>query len=126
MSSNTKNSKIALRGEIVLLKALGWKTTDIMNLLGLPKATIDRTYQQACRRGFDPAARPLVVRDEHVRDLPRSGRPTKQTEETKEEIIKRFRQGRHGRDKTCADISAEMKAIGVDVSSSTVWRVLKS
>jgi hypothetical protein len=53
------------------------------------------------------------------------GRPCKQ-ESIQEAAIEKVRCDRYGREKSCADIAGDLSLQGHDVSSTTVWRVLKA
>jgi transposase len=44
----------------------------------------------------------------------------------KESIVKKVRRDRYGREKSCADLAGDLSREGVDISATTVWRVLKS
>ncbi|KAF2189324.1 hypothetical protein K469DRAFT_63154 [Zopfia rhizophila CBS 207.26] len=82
------NTDIATRALVVALKSpFGGKTTpEIVEKTGLSKRTINDIYARAIQRGFDPNHIPLVIKDEYLQDAPRSGRPTKQTEDVKQAI----------------------------------------
>ena len=60
-----------------------------------------------------------------VEDAPRSGRPSKQTESVTEQILKKVRRDRFGREKSCVDIAGELQMQGINIARMTVWRVLK-
>jgi hypothetical protein len=83
------NNDIATRALIVTLKSpYGGKTSvEIAEKTGISIRQINRTYARAIERGFDPNHIPFTLRDEWLEDAPRAGRPTKQTEDTKEKII---------------------------------------
>jgi hypothetical protein len=69
---------------------------------------------------------PLTLRDEWLQDAPRSGRPLKQTTTTRNEVITKVRNDRYDREKACADIAGELSLQGIDISSTTIWRILKT
>jgi Transposase len=115
---------IATKALVVTLKASQKATIEISGLTGLIPRTIDRIYATAVDRGFDPAVRPLVIRDEFVADKKRTGRPSKRTS-VEELIISMVRRDRYGREKSCADIAGEISEKGVQVSATTVWRMLR-
>ena len=71
------NYSAATRALIVSLKATSKGNGDLTDLTGIEKRTLNKIYGRAIERGFDPAERPLNLRDEHVQDAPRSGRPSK-------------------------------------------------
>ena len=108
------------------LKALGGMTSaNISAQTGISIRQVHRIYARAIERGFDPNERPFILKDEWLEDSPRSGRPTKQTPETKEKIVAKVRKDRYGREKTCADIAGELSEEGIDISASTIFRILK-
>ena len=80
---------ISTRAIIVLLKSpLGGKTTaQIEAITGLSKSIINTIYARAIERGFDPNIVPLALKDEYLKDAPRSGRPSKQTLIMKEAVV---------------------------------------
>ncbi|KFY41167.1 hypothetical protein V494_03175 [Pseudogymnoascus sp. VKM F-4513 (FW-928)] len=121
------NTDIATRALIVTLKSpIGGKTTaEVAEKTGFSTRQINRIYARAIERGFDPNHIPLVIRDEWLQDAPRSGRPVKQTVDARKEIIAKVRTDRYGREKACADIAGELSLQGVDISATTIWRVLK-
>lgn len=119
---------IATRALIITLKSpYGGKTSvEIAEKTGISVRQINRTYARAIERGFDPNRLPLVIKDAWLQDAPRSGRPTKQTESTKQQVIDKVRRDRYGREKSCADIAGELSQQGINCSAITVWRILKS
>ncbi|KAJ5153797.1 uncharacterized protein N7500_009236 [Penicillium coprophilum] len=114
---------IAKRAIVVACKANGISTTTISEQLGLPKRTIDGIYQRALENGFDPHSHPWNISDAILADAPRSGRPTKQSVDMQNLVLSKVRLDQ---EKTCADIAGELRLEGFDVSSTTVWRVLKN
>ncbi|KAI1667011.1 HTH-23 multi-domain protein [Pyrenophora tritici-repentis] len=66
---------------------VGKSTSQISELTGVHPRTVNRIYSRAIAAGFEPNVLPLKILPHHVQDAPRSGRPTRQTEEVKEEII---------------------------------------
>ncbi|KAM5352989.1 hypothetical protein ACJ41O_005711 [Fusarium nematophilum] len=77
------NTDIATRALVVALKApcSGKPTEEVAAITGLSVRQVNRIYARAIERGFDPNLRPIVVRDDYLRDAPRSGRPMKRIEE---------------------------------------------
>ncbi|KAH8811308.1 hypothetical protein F5884DRAFT_781746 [Xylogone sp. PMI_703] len=75
---------IATRALVVALKCpiVGKSTTEIAEATGLNPRMINNIYAGAIRRGFNPNAIPLVVKDEYLQDAPRTGRPSKQSTES--------------------------------------------
>jgi hypothetical protein len=122
------HTDVSTRAFVVLLKSplIGRSSKQIHLDLGIPVRTIDAIYSRAIERGFEPNANPLQIRDEYLQDAPRSGRPSKQTDQTKELIITQVRRDRYGREKTCADIAGELSQQGIEISATTVWRVLRA
>ena len=117
---------IATRASIVSLKSVGGKTTlEIHGLTGIPIRTINEIYARAIKRGFDPHSLPLKITDEFLKDGARLGRPTKQTEETRQILELKVRFDRYGREKTAADLAGELASEGIEISATTVHRVLK-
>ncbi|VTT57005.1 unnamed protein product [Fusarium fujikuroi] len=92
------NTDIATRAFVVSLKApcCGKTSPEVSEITGLSIRTIDRIYARAIDSGFDPNVRPLILKDEYLRDKPRSGRPTKATEENKELVIGKVQRDRFG------------------------------
>jgi transposase len=120
MKTNSAN-----RASVVAFKASGLTTTQVQDLTGIPSRTINDIYARAIKRGFDPAIRPIRIADSFVNDAARSGRPTKQTEDVKKQILEKVRRDRYGREKTCADIAGELSSEGINLSQTLVWRVLR-
>jgi transposase len=116
------NYDAATRAQVVTLKAWGFTNNEITSKTGIPSRTIRSIYATAIKRGFDPNTDLPIVKNEHVVEAPRSGRPTKQIEENEQEIVAKIRRDRYGREKTCAQITAEMGNISV----MTVWRILRT
>ena len=112
----------AIRAQIVALKAYGISATEIAKITQISKWIIRDIYRRAVDRGFDPKSSPPLVLNTHVDDAFRLGRPSKQTEDTKNAILEKVRCDRYGREKTCAYIAAEVGG----VSSITVWWILRA
>jgi transposase len=79
------------RAIIVFLKSpFGAKTTaEIAGHLEISPRTVNKIYARAIERGFDPNHKPFSLKPEYVEDAPRSGRPSKQTEEISQSIIRK-------------------------------------
>lgn len=116
---------IATRALIIGLKSSGKTSTEVSELTRISVRTINDIYARAIKRGFDPNLRPLEICDAYLADAPRSGRPKKQTTEARDKILSKVRFDRYGREKTCADIAGELSSEGIDMSASTVWRILR-
>ena len=129
LAAMAKESDIALRAVIVTLKSplSGSKSSkEVSRLTGLSTRQIDRIYRRACDLGFNPTTEPIIIKNEHLEDLPRSGRPSKQTPDNKDLLIKKIRLDRYGREKASAVLAAELTAEGIAISAATVRRILKS
>ncbi|KAF2469530.1 uncharacterized protein BDR25DRAFT_288436, partial [Lindgomyces ingoldianus] len=85
------NHNIATRALVVALKSpsVGKTTQQVVLITGLLKRTIDSIYGRAIKRGFDPNAVPLVIKDEYLEDAPRSGRLNKQTSEVQQSLTQK-------------------------------------
>ncbi|EXA28976.1 hypothetical protein FOVG_19455 [Fusarium oxysporum f. sp. pisi HDV247] len=95
------HTDIATRAFIVSLKApcSGKSSNEVSEITGISVRQVDRIYGRAISRGFDPNIRPLILKNEYLEDAPRSGRPTKKTDEAKQLIIGKLtgcRDLRHG------------------------------
>ncbi|KAJ4155561.1 hypothetical protein LMH87_000800 [Akanthomyces muscarius] len=84
---------IATRALVVTLKApcSGKTSTEVAGLAGISSRQVDRIYARAIKRGFDPNLRPIIIKDAYLEDAPRSGRPSKQTAENQEAILKKIK-----------------------------------
>lgn len=69
---------IATRSFVVALKSpLGGKSTaTVAAVTGVKPRTVDNIYARAIQRGFDPNAIPIAIKNCHLEDGPKSGRPT--------------------------------------------------
>ncbi|CAG7566038.1 unnamed protein product [Fusarium equiseti] len=120
---------IATRALVVTLKSPqggGKTTTEIHRITGLSERTINSIYAKAIRRGFEPNESPLRIADEFLQDAARPGRPPKRTTENQDLVITKVSKYRFGREKTAADIAGELSSQGIEISASTVKRILKS
>jgi transposase len=117
------NTPLSTRALIVCLKSpfVGKSTSEIAKETGLSARTINSIYARAIERGFEPNE-PLRIDDRFLVDAPRSGRPRK---EVAENLIQKVRRDRYGREKSCADLAGDLSQEGIDVSATTVWRILK-
>ncbi|KAI5458289.1 hypothetical protein BGZ63DRAFT_427544 [Mariannaea sp. PMI_226] len=82
------NTDLATRAAVVALKspACGKTTAEVAQITGLSIRQVNRIFARAIKRGFEPNDRILVLRDEHLQDAARSGRPPKEMNETKAEV----------------------------------------
>lgn len=76
---------IAARAIVVALKVLPEikSNAEVERLTGVPARTVGNIYAKAIANGFNPDPKPLVIKDAFLEDHARSGRPTKQTPESK-------------------------------------------
>lgn len=119
-------TNIAQRASVLTLLWQGKSTAEISGMLGIPKSTIRDIHARAIQRGFEASSYPLIINDEYIVDAPRSGRPKKQIPETQDKILAKVRFDRYGREKICADIAGELSLEHIDISATTVWRILRS
>lgn len=77
-----QHTDVATRAFVVSLKApcCGKSSVEVGYLSGQSIRQVDRIYARAIKNGFDPNSLPLNLRDDHLKDAPRSGRPKKVTE----------------------------------------------
>ncbi|KAL2153083.1 hypothetical protein VTH82DRAFT_4238 [Thermothelomyces myriococcoides] len=72
---------IATRAQVLTLKLIvQLDNKQIEALTGVKARTVNNFVTKALERGFDPSQIPAVIRDEHVCDAPKSGRPSKQAD----------------------------------------------
>jgi transposase len=122
------NTDIATRALVVTLKSpiVGQSTNAIAEKTGLSTRTINLIYARAVQRGFDPNILPLIIKNQFLEDAPRSGRPTKQTEEMKQSIAAKVRGDRYGRELSSADLAGYLSTDAFEISATTIWRCLKN
>jgi len=119
-----KQSTVARRATVVALKAYTTKSSaEIAALTDLSVPSVNRIYAEAIKRGFDPIR--TMVDNQYVEDKPRSGRPTKQDPSTVEIILSKVRLDQYGREKTYADLASDLSELRINISASTIRRVLK-
>ncbi|KAH8160752.1 hypothetical protein CIB48_g7493 [Xylaria polymorpha] len=113
--------ELATRAQALALKITDrFSNEEIERMTGINARTVHSIVDRAIERGLD-LNNPVIL-DRHVADAPRPGRPSKQAQ-ARDEIIVKARSDGHGREKTCAQIAAEL---GGQVSATTVSRVLRS
>jgi transposase len=121
----SQHTGIATRAMIVSLKSAGGQTSaQIAGRNGQSIRQVNRIYARAIERGFDPNQWPLVIKDEWLTDAPRAGRPSKQTTANIDKVVAKVRHDRYGREKTAADIAGELSSEGIDISASTILKIL--
>jgi transposase len=121
------NTDVATRATVVALRSPlgGYTSAEVAAKTGLSVRQVNRIYARAIERGFKPNQSPIVLRDEWLEDAPRSGRPTKQTPDTTARTVAKVQADRYGREKSCADIAGELSTEGIDISATTIRRILK-
>ena len=123
------NTDIATRALVIAFKSpLGGKTNaEIQALTGLTKSTINRIYARAIEAGFDPSVKPITIRDEWLRDKPRSGRPSKLGDELTQLVSEKLSTDRYGREKSAGEIADEVSKSGIiSISESSIYRTLRA
>ena len=111
----------ATRAQALTLKVMGVSNAEIEAITGIQPRTLNALLRKAKERGYDPNVSKKLL-DIHVKDSPRSGRPTKRTAELVENVISKVSRDRYGREKTCSQIAIEVGG----VSDTTVWRILRT
>jgi transposase len=119
-------TSMGTRATVLALRSTGKTTAEVAGLLELSDRTVNDIYARAIKRGFDPVKRPIQIDDVFIADAPRSGRPKKQSPELQEKVLAKVRHDRFGREKTCADIAGEISLEGLNISATTIWRILRS
>ena len=116
-----------MRALIVTLKSpvIGLSSADIFAQTRVSVSTVNQIYARAIERGFKPNIRPLIIKDKWVENTPYSGRPRKHTPENTEKVIAKVRKDRYGCEKSCADLTGELSAKGLNISAITIWRIFK-
>ncbi|KAJ9129430.1 hypothetical protein NKR23_g12534, partial [Pleurostoma richardsiae] len=67
---------LATRAQVLALKCVGATNPTIQEQTGVPSRTINRIFDRAIDRGFDPMTQPCVILNRHVEDAPRWRRMT--------------------------------------------------
>lgn len=109
---------ICIRSAVITLKATGKTTKETAYLTGVSQRSVNEIYARAIQRGFDAAIHPLNLKDIHLQDDPRSGRPRKDTKN--EEIKAKVRCNRYSREKTCAQIADKLTSKSYSIGYMTV------
>lgn len=125
-SKKQRQRQLAIRIQAVTLRCIAnFTNAQVTQATGLSERAVQKLIARAQERGFDPACTTNWL-DEWFEDAPRSGRPSKQTEEVKNEVNKLIRFDRYAREKSCEEITADLKSLGFQVAPMTVWRMLKA
>jgi transposase len=111
----------ATRAQALTLKLAGVSNAKITSITGIKTRNLNLLYQKVISYSLDPSENTKLL-DIHVQDAARSGRPKKQTDTIKEEILSKVRTDRYSREKTCTQITAGVRG----VSDTTVWRILQA
>jgi hypothetical protein len=86
MAATNNHADIVTKAVIVALKSpfFGWFTAKICKLFNEDEDddtfkvnAINKLYNKAIERGFDPYGSFLKIQNKHIKDAPRSGRPRK-------------------------------------------------
>jgi transposase len=115
------------RALIIGLKspAGGKSNQQIEAATGVSARTINSIYARALERGFDPNQRPMVIEDHHVQNGPRTGRPSKMSDELKEHVRIKLSEDSNAREKTASALAHAMLEEFEGVSAATIARVIR-
>src|SRR5207237_5368163 len=103
------NYDLATRAQALTLKLEGKSATQIFQITGMSKTAQFELLKKAKSRGLNIEQSPMPkLLEEHLADGPRSGRPSKQTDEVVEAVIQQVRSDRFGREKTCKTIAMSL------------------
>ena len=78
------------RAQALTLKLAGVSNAEITFITGIKTQNLNILYQKAILRDLEPPEKAKLL-DIHVQDAPRSGRPKKQTNTVKEEVLSKVR-----------------------------------
>jgi len=128
---------IATRSAICLLKAIaadrtarfdGFRPTSeaIASLFGMSANTVNSIYSDAKKRGFNPQARPLQMKNSFFESASRCGRPTMITAENQQAVTQIVSRDRETRQLTSSAIAYRMREMGFQVAATTVLQLLAS
>ena len=122
MPSRPPNTSLTTRALIVTLKSLvGGKTSaQIYEETSISIRQINRIYARAIERRFEPNFRLFTLKDEWLKDTPRSSRLLKQTPENIENITNKVRTNRYGREKTAANLASKLSLEGIEILATIV------
>ena len=111
---------ICTRAQALTMKIYGSTNADIQAATGMSVSRIKAVVQEARKRGFNETKSRTIL-NIYLKDAPQSGRPTKCTSTKIQEVIEKVRRDRYGREK-----STQQLALDTNISTKTVWRILKS
>lgn len=113
-----QNYSLALRVQVLMYLAMGWKIAAIIGAVGMSKAAIYALKSKATKRGWSPGE---LVQMEHVVDSPRSGRPRAISERTGRILLDLIRTSSGTRQFSAKRIAHELRSKHqIKVSASTV------
>jgi len=126
MPKHAPNTDISIRSAVITLRTIArLPTKEIAAILNLDPRTVQRIYAKACERGFDPTCRPFALRDHHITDKRRPGRPPKASQEVVSSLEKKI-DTFDGRNMSSADLAAFISSsLNITISASTIQRTLK-
>lgn len=110
---------VGVRIQCLALLQHGVSVEEVSRKLKVTKGSIYRFRRVAVQRGFN-AEVDIRILLKYCIDAPRSGRPSKQTEAMKSQIIEKVTASRGGREQNLIEIST-----GLGISASTTRRILK-
>ncbi len=122
------HTTISQRALIVTLKSplISKSSAEIAIITGVSSRQINRIYAKAIENGFEPNTIPLNLCDEHLQDLPRSGRPKKANKEAIQSVIKEVSYSKKSREMTTDDIANKLRRYSeIQISGRTVHRILR-
>jgi len=127
MPSRPPNTSLTTRALIVTLKSLvGGKTSaQIYEETSISIRQINRIYARAIERRFEPNFRLFTLKDEWLKDTPRSSRLLKQTPENIKNITNKVRTNRYGRKKTTPNLASKLSLEGIKILAIIVLQILK-
>ncbi len=106
MPIHRKHSTIAERAQALTLHACGTKISDIEAITGIKKETFKSLLSRAKKRGYCPGG---PVKDEHVQDAPRIGRPKVINETVSQTILDVVTQDRTTREYSTQELAEAVK-----------------
>jgi transposase len=98
---------------------------NITQITGISKASIYRLRKIAVQRGYEPEKDKRILLS-YIEDAPRSGRPTKQTDEVKKQVVELVSRNSTTRQYSTQRIAQAISKADLKISAMTVWRILTS